>query len=90
MNLAIQLRIENVGLFEEFGWPTYRTHWEGLRSCGCMLVDKPFNKILRVNKMPNEWKRSILTPVYKNKWDIWNYTNYYEIKLMSHTVELLG
>jgi len=27
-------------------------------------------------------------PIYKNKWDIQNCTNYLEIKLMRHTVRL--
>ena len=37
--------------------------------------------------MPNEW-RSVVVPIYKNKKDIQNYTNYRGIKLMSHTMKL--
>ena len=47
-----------------------------------------FNNIFRSNKMPEEWRRSILVPIYKNKGDIQSYTNYREIKLMSHTMKL--
>ena len=38
--------------------------------------------------MTDEWRRSILVPIYKNKGDIQSYTNYQEIKLMSHTMKL--
>jgi len=38
--------------------------------------------------MPDERKRSTLIPIYKNKGDIQNYTNYRGIKLMSHTMKL--
>jgi hypothetical protein len=37
--------------------------------------------------MPDEW-RSIIVPIFKNKRDIQSYTNYREIKLMSHTMKL--
>jgi Reverse transcriptase (RNA-dependent DNA polymerase) len=38
--------------------------------------------------MPDEWRRSILVPIFKNKGDIQSYTNYRGIKLMSHTMKL--
>jgi Reverse transcriptase (RNA-dependent DNA polymerase) len=38
--------------------------------------------------MPDEWRRSILIPIFKNKEDIQSYTNYTKIKLMSHTMNL--
>jgi Reverse transcriptase (RNA-dependent DNA polymerase) len=37
--------------------------------------------------MPDEWRRSILVPILKNKGDIQSCTNYREIKLMSHTIK---
>ena len=51
-------------------------------------LTKMFNNIFRSNKMPNEWRKSILGPIYKNKRDIQSCTNYQEIKLMSHTMKL--
>lgn len=48
----------------------------------------PFNKILMMKKMPYERRRSVVIPTYKNKGDIQNCTNYYENKLMSHTMKL--
>ena len=44
-------------------------------------------KILSVNKIPSKWM-STLIPIYKNKRDIQNYTNYHGINLMSHTMKL--
>jgi Reverse transcriptase (RNA-dependent DNA polymerase) len=38
--------------------------------------------------MPDEWRRSILVPIFKNKGDIQSCTNYRGIKLMSHTMKL--
>ena len=38
--------------------------------------------------MSDEWRRSILVPIYKNKGDIQSCTNYWRIKLMSHTMKL--
>ena len=42
----------------------------------------------RSNTMPDEWRRSILVPIYKNKGDIQSCTNYRGIRLMSHTIKL--
>ena len=50
-------------------------------------LTKLFNHIFRSNKMPDQW-RSILVPIYKNKWNIQCCTNYRGIKLMSHTMKL--
>jgi hypothetical protein len=50
-------------------------------------LTKLFNIIFRSNKMPDEWRRSILVPIFKNKGDIQSYTNYRGIKLMSHTMK---
>ena len=38
--------------------------------------------------MLNEWRKSTLVPLYKNKGDIQDCTNYRGIKLMSHTMKL--
>jgi hypothetical protein len=47
-----------------------------------------FNLIFRSNKMPDEWRQSILVPIFKNKGDVQSCTNYRRIKLMSHTMKL--
>jgi len=38
--------------------------------------------------MSVEWRRNTLIPIYKNKGNIQNCTDYREIKLMSHTMKL--
>ena len=39
-------------------------------------------------KILEEWRKSILVPIYKNKGDIQSCNNYRGIKLMSHTQKL--
>ena len=62
--------------------------WRCLGDIAIVWLTKMFNNIFRSNKMPEEWRRSILVPIYKNKGDIQSYTNYRGIKLMSHTMKL--
>ena len=46
-----------------------------------------FNRILETDKMPDEWRESVLVPIYK-KGDVQSCTNYRGIKLMSHTMKM--
>jgi len=62
--------------------------WRCLRDTAVIWLTKLFNHIFQSNKMSEEWRRSILVPIYKNKGDIQSCTNYREIKLMSHTMKL--
>ena len=62
--------------------------WKGLGDIAIVWLTKLFNLIFRANKMPEEWRRSILVPIFKNKGDVQSCTNYREIKLMSHTMKL--
>ena len=52
------------------------------------MAENLFNKIWLTKKMPNEWKKSTLVPLYKNKGDIQSCFNYRGIKLMCHTMKL--
>ena len=47
-----------------------------------------FNRFLQGEKMPDEWKRSVLVPLYKGKGDIKECENYRGIKLMSRSTKL--
>jgi len=62
--------------------------WKCLGVVAIVWLTKLFNLIFRSNKMPDEWRRSTLVPIYKNKGDVQNCTNYRGIKLMSHTMKL--
>ena len=46
------------------------------------------NNILRTNKMPNDWRKSRMVPIFKGKGDVLVCNNYRAIKLMSHTMKL--
>jgi len=50
--------------------------WKYLGDVGVCSLANLFNKIFSVSKMLNEWRRSNLIPIYKNKGDIQNCTNY--------------
>jgi hypothetical protein len=60
----------------------------GLLETAIVWLTKLFNLIFRSNKMPDEWRRSILVPIFKNKADMQSCTNYRGIKLRSHTMKL--
>uniref|UniRef100_A0A8I6YFU2 Reverse transcriptase domain-containing protein n=1 Tax=Hordeum vulgare subsp. vulgare TaxID=112509 RepID=A0A8I6YFU2_HORVV len=62
--------------------------WRSLGDIAIVWLTKLFNLIFRSNKMPEEWRRSILVPIFKNKGDVRSCTNYRGIKLMSHTMKL--
>jgi hypothetical protein len=44
--------------------------WRCLGDIAIVWLIKLFNIIFRSNKMPDEWGRSILVPILKNKGDI--------------------
>ncbi|KAL6494927.1 hypothetical protein OROGR_030846 [Orobanche gracilis] len=62
--------------------------WRCLGERGIEWLTMLFNKIWRSNKMPSAWRKSILVPLYKNKGDVQDCSNYRGIKLMSHTMKL--
>jgi hypothetical protein len=44
--------------------------WRCLGERAVVWLTKLFNLIFRSNKMPEEWRRSILVPIFKNKEDV--------------------
>jgi hypothetical protein len=62
--------------------------WRCLGVRVIVWLTKLFNLIFWSNKMHEEWRRSILVPIFKNKGDVQSCTNYCGIKLMSHTMKL--
>ena len=47
-------------------------------------IVESFNNILRTNKMPNDWRKSRMVPIFKGKGDVLACNNCRGIKLMSH------
>ena len=43
---------------------------------------------MQSGKMPDEWRESTITPIYKDKGDHTKCSNYRGIKLLSHTMKL--
>ena len=41
--------------------------WKCMGDDGLSWVTKLFNKILRTKKIPDEWRKSIMVHIYKNK-----------------------
>ena len=62
--------------------------WKCLGEAAVEFLTRLFNRILDSEKMPEEWRRSVLVPIFKNKGDVQNCGNYRGIKLMSHTMKL--
>ncbi|XP_071722142.1 uncharacterized protein [Rutidosis leptorrhynchoides] len=62
--------------------------WKCLGDIGIAWLTRLFNKIMVSCEMPNAWRKSTLVPIFKNKGDIQDCTNYRGIKLISHTMKL--
>jgi hypothetical protein len=50
--------------------------WRSLGDVAIVWFTKLFNLIFRSNKMPDQWRRSILVLVFENKGDVQSCTNY--------------
>ena len=62
--------------------------WKCMGNMGIKFLTRLFNKLLMGERMPEEWRRSVLIPIYKNKGDAQCCENYRKIKLMSHTMKI--
>ena len=50
--------------------------WISLGNKGVEFLVNFFNRLLRGKKMPDEWRRIVLVPLYKDKGDIKECGNY--------------
>ena len=64
--------------------------WKCLGDVSVSWLMDFFNKIIVTKKMLDEWRKSILVHIYKNKGDIQSCTNYRGIKLMCQYYKALG
>ena len=62
--------------------------WKCMGEMGIRFLNRLFNRLLMGERMPEEWRRSVLIPIYKNKGDPQFCGNYRGIKLMSHTMKV--
>ena len=62
--------------------------WKCMGEMGIKFLTRLFYRLLMGERMPEEWRRSVVIPIYKNKGDAQCCGNYREIKLMSHTMKI--
>ncbi|KAK3562277.1 hypothetical protein QTP86_033344 [Hemibagrus guttatus] len=62
--------------------------WKCLGEAAVEVLASLFNRVLESERMPEEWRRSVLVPIFKNKGDVQSCSNYRGIKLMSHTMKV--
>ncbi|KAK3535012.1 hypothetical protein QTP70_001970 [Hemibagrus guttatus] len=62
--------------------------WKCLGEAAVEFLASLFNRVLESENMPEEWRRSVLMPIFKNKGDVQSCSNYRGIKLMSHTMKV--
>ncbi|KAD4179608.1 hypothetical protein E3N88_28199 [Mikania micrantha] len=62
--------------------------WKCLEDEGVTWLTALFNNIFRTGKMPDQWRSSVLIPLYKKKGDAQRCENYRGIKFLSHTMKL--
>ena len=62
--------------------------WKCMGEMGIKFSTRLLNRLLMGERMPKEWRRSVLILIYKNKEDAQCCRNYRGIKLMSHTMKI--
>ncbi|XP_022040100.1 uncharacterized protein LOC110942633 [Helianthus annuus] len=62
--------------------------WKCLGEEGVRWLTFLFNLIFKTGKMPDQWRSSVVVPLYKNKGDVQCCGSYRGIKLLSHTIKL--
>ena len=62
--------------------------WKCIKKMGIDFSTSMSNRLLVGEQMPEEWRWSVLIPIYKNKEDAQCCGNYRGIKLMSHTMKV--
>ena len=62
--------------------------WKCMGKMGIEFLKGLFNILLMGKQIPEEWRRSVLIPIYKNKGDAQCCGNYRGIKLLSHTMKV--
>ena len=64
--------------------------WISLGNKGVKFLVNFFNRLLRGEKMPDEWRKSVLVPLYKGKGDIKECGNYRGDQVDEPHYEIVG
>ena len=62
--------------------------WKSLVEEGVDMLLDLLQKIFEQEKMPEEWRDSVIVPIFKEKGDIQDCGNYRGIKMISHTMKI--
>ena len=62
--------------------------WKCLGEIALEFLTKLYNRTMEIERMPDEWRDSILIPIFKNKGDVQSCSNYRGKKLISESMEL--
>ena len=62
--------------------------WKCLGESALKFLTKLYSRTMESERMPEEWRDSVLIPIFKNKGDVQRCSNYRGIKLISHTMKL--
>ena len=62
--------------------------WKSMGRKGIEILTKLSRDIMKIERMPDEWRNSLLIPIFKNEGDIQDCGNYRGIMLTSHTLKL--
>ena len=62
--------------------------WKCLGEIALEFLTKLYSRTMESERMPEEWRDSILIPIFKNKGDVQSCSNYRGIKLISHSMKL--
>ena len=62
--------------------------WKSLGEEGVDMLLDLLKKIFEQEKMPEEWRDSVIVPIFKEKGDIQDCGNYRGIKMISHTMKI--
>ena len=62
--------------------------WKCMGEMGIKFLTRLFNRLLVGKRIPEEWRRNVLIPIYKNKGNTQYCKNYRKLKLMSHTMKV--
>ena len=62
--------------------------WKCLGEIALEFLTKLYNRTMESERIPEEWRDSILIPIFKNKGDVQSCSKYRGIKLISHSMKL--